>query len=299
MYEIPSSIFLLPQSLGILVSEIMNDPFSYAVIGKAMEVHRELGPGVDEIFYHEFLSERLRASGIEHLCRPREQLVHRGIVADIFEADLIFPGKLAAELKCLRGSFEPEHYVQLIYYLKFWCVPTGFLFDFAKDSLLHRRVNYEPAATVGFDSDSLLAAAPDLGNDRKLGTAICRGVAEIIMAHGFGYRDTTYRGLLAAEFNAEALGCLTTPTATVSVNRRPLGETRCDCLAVGGRFGIQVLALRRSITAADVAVLRNHLRLLGLPHGLILNFGKAGLDHCWIRRPLTNPSDPKIGEGQR
>lgn len=277
----------------------MSDPFSYAVIGKAMEVHRELGPGVDEVFYHELLSERLRAAGIEHLCRPREQLLHRGIVADIFEADLVFPGKLAAELKCLRGAFEPEHYVQLICYLKFWRVPTGFLFDFAKDSLLHRRVNYEPAAPVEFDCNSFLADAPDLGSDNELGTAICRSVSQIIAGYGFGYRDTTYRGLLAADFNAEGLGCLTLPTAAVRVNHRLLGETRCNCLVVGQRFGVQVLALRRAIAAADIAILRTHLRLLELPHGLILNFGKAALDHCWIHRSHANPAIPKIGDGQR
>ncbi len=274
----------------------MNDPFSFAVIGKAMEVHRELGPGVDEIFYHELLSERLRTAGLEHLCRPRGRLLHRGVVADIFEADLIFPGSLAAELKCLRGVFEPEHYLQLMCYQKFWRVPTGLLFDFAKDGLLHRRVNYQPAPTAGFDGLSLIADAPDLGGDRDLGAAIVQGVAHVIVAHGFGYRDTTYRGLLAAEFNAESLGCLTAPGATVRLNHRPLGETRCDCLAVGGRFGIKVLALRRTITAADVAILRTHLRLLELPHGFILNFGKSTLEHGWIRRPLA---DPKIGESQR
>ena len=104
----------------------MSDPFSYAVIGKAMEVHRELGPGVDEIFYHELLSERLRAAGIEHLFRPRENLVHRGIIADTFEPDLVFPGQSVAELKCLRGTFDPEHYLQVICYEKFWRVPFRF-----------------------------------------------------------------------------------------------------------------------------------------------------------------------------
>lgn len=274
----------------------MSDPFSYLVIGKAMEVHRELGPGVDEIFYHELLSERLRVAGIEHLCRPRQPLLHRGIVADIFEADLVFPSKLVTELKCLRGTFAPEHYVQLICYLKFWGVSAGFLFDFAKDSLLHRRVNYAPVTGLGFDPQTLLSDAPDLGKDCELATALGRGIAHVIALHGFGYRDTSYRGLLAAEFNAEGFGCLTQPTAAVRVHQRSLGDTRCDCLAVGGRFGIQVLALRRSITAADIAILRTHLRLLGLPHGLILNFGKTALDHCWIRHPQINPAnrDPKI-----
>jgi len=270
----------------------MSDQFSYAIIGKAMEVHRALGPGVDEIFYHELLSERLRLAGIEHLCRPREQLVHRGIVADIFEADLVFPGQLVAELKCLRGTFDPEHFLQVMCYQKFWRLPTALLFDFAKDSLIHRRVNFAATATAACDVNALLADTPNLGDDRELTAAVCDGVGQILETYGFGYRDSTYRGLLAAEFTAESLGCVSQPTAVVRVPHRALGETRCDCLAVGGRFGIQVLALRRSITAADVAILRTHLRLLDLPHGLVVNFGKTHLDHCWVHAPIETPPKP-------
>jgi GxxExxY protein len=93
---------------------MIGDPFTYAVIGKAMQVHRELGPGVEEVFYHDLLSQRLKEANIKHESRPRGRLAHRGILADIFEADLLFPGRLVAELKSLRGAFDPEHYVQLI-----------------------------------------------------------------------------------------------------------------------------------------------------------------------------------------
>ena len=269
----------------------MNDPFSYAIIGKAMEVHRALGPGVDEVFYHNLLSERLRAAGIEHLSRPREQLIHRGIVADTFEADLVFPVRMIAELKCLRGSFDPESFVQLICYLKFWRVPAGLLFDFAKDSLLHQRVNYEPVQNH-CSPGSILADAPNL--EAGLESVIAEGIVQILIDHGLGYRDTTYRGLLSAEFNASGIGCIPTPTTPVSLDGRLLGETRCDCLVVGKRLGIQVLALRRAITAADIAVLRTHLRLLDLPHGLIVNFGKTAFEHRWINRPIR--STQRFGE---
>ena len=60
----------------------MSDPFTYAVVGKAMQMRRELGPGLDEVFYHELLANRLRQAGLDHESRPRGQLVHRGIVAD-------------------------------------------------------------------------------------------------------------------------------------------------------------------------------------------------------------------------
>lgn len=259
------------------------DPFSYAIIGKAMEVHRELGPGVDELFYHELLSTKLRESGIEHLSRARESLVHRGFVADIFEADLLFPSRLAAELKCLRGGFDAEHYVQLFCYLKFWNLPTGLLFDFGKDSLLHRRANHAPATFPPYSVGELLEGSPDFGADRALGVSLCEAVVRVTAQYGGGYRDTTYRGLLAADLRAGGISGVVTPVAAVRAGGQLLGETRCDCLSLAGRLGVLVLALRDSLTATDVAVLRTYLRLLELPHGLILNFAKDRLDHTWMR----------------
>jgi GxxExxY protein len=266
----------------------MTDAFSYAVIGKAMEVHREPGPGVDEIFYHKLLSDRLRIAGIEHIYRPREELIHRGTIADIFEADLVFPGKLVAELKCLRSTFDPEHYVQLFCYLKFWRAPTGLLFDFAKDSLLHRRLNYEFKLMDNFAFRTILADGPEGDSTEEL-VAVCEGIGNVLANHGLGYRDTTYRGLLLADFRANGLNCQMRPPAAVSANGHSLGQTQCDCLVVGEHLGIRVLALRRAISGTDIAILRTHLRLLRLHTGLILNFGKTSLEHSWIRRPLAGP----------
>src|SRR5260221_203707 len=98
----------------------IDDAVSYAVIGFAMEAHRELGPGLDEAFYHELMAHKLTAAGIPQQMKPRGRLMHRSLVADEFEADLIVTGKLAAELKVLWGGFAPEHLLQLICYLKFW-----------------------------------------------------------------------------------------------------------------------------------------------------------------------------------
>src|SRR2546425_13155714 len=81
--------------------QAVRDRFSYLVIGKAMETHRELGPGLDEIFYHELLAVKLKAAGIPHEFKPSGRLIHRGIVADDFEADLIMSQDLALELKVL------------------------------------------------------------------------------------------------------------------------------------------------------------------------------------------------------
>jgi len=262
----------------------LGDPFSYAVIGCAMETHRELGPGVDERFYHALLSIKLSSKGISHRSRAREQLVHRGTVADTFEADLLFPEKLAAELKHLRGGFMPEHYVQLLCYLKFWSLPVGLLFDFGKDSLLHRRVNHPPSEFAPPSCHQLLEGAPEFGADQIVAESMCEAICRVAAHYEGGYRDTTYRGLLAAEFAAEKMTCTSLPLAPVSAGGQSLGETRCDCLTVGdNKFALLVLALRETLTATDVATLRTYARLLGIPFGLVLNFGHNRLDHTWLR----------------
>jgi len=264
-----------------------SDPFSYAIIGKAMETHRELGPGLDEHFYHDLLSLRLAEAGITHGSRVRESLVHRGQVADIFEADLLFPPKLVAELKCLRGGFDAEHYVQLLCYLKFWKAPSGLLFDFGKESLAYRRVNYTPANFPPVHVDDVLQAAPNLGPDYALAVGLCQAIVRIASEYGGGYRDTTYRGLLAADLKAEQIECAIAQMVGVHAANRYFGDTRCDCLNVAGRIGVLVLALRDKINATDIAILRTQARLLALPHGLVLNFAKDRLEHTWIRsRPV-------------
>ncbi len=75
---------------------------TYAVIGKAMEVHREVGPGLQEPFYHQILSEKLNAGELWHRFKPGGVLAHRGTRADEFEADLLFDGRLVIEAKVLR-----------------------------------------------------------------------------------------------------------------------------------------------------------------------------------------------------
>ena len=67
-----------------------------------------------------------------------------------------------------------------------------------------------------------------------------------------------------------------------------LGQTPCPCLLVNEHLAVKVLALRRSITAADIAILRTYLRLLNAPAGLILNFNRTTLDFRWVGAKQRN-----------
>ena len=255
----------------------IDDQLSYAVIGFAMEAHRELGPGLDEAFYHDLMARRLTTAGIAHQVKPRGQLVHRGLVADEFEADLIVAGTLAAELKVLWAGFAPEHLLQIICYLKFWRLDAGLLFDFNKESLAQKRVP-RLDRPMDFDPAVFRRALPSFPGASVLFDQITEGMRVLLTEHGLGYRDTTYRGLLFAELAHRKIPCVRDPVAAIRSAGGALGECKLPCLVLPGEGALLVTALRESRQAADRAVLQAYVRHLDLPWGLHLNFGKHRLD---------------------
>lgn len=252
------------------------DPFTHAVIGKAMEVHRELGPGLDEAFYHRLLSEKLATSGIELMLKPRRELVHRGHVADIFEPDMVFPGHLVSELKVLRGSFAPAHFTQLLCYQRLWGIPTGLLFDFEKESLVFKRLIFTPVEAP-FPAVELSAFV----SDREIATQLLRLLREMHEEHGLGYRETTYQGMLSAALKAEGIPFSSEPLCQVG----SLGTATLRCFVVSGRCVVTISALGECLGAADRAILQTYLHWLDLPWGLAVHFGRARLDLQFVVRP--------------
>lgn len=260
----------------------MADELTYAMIGQAMEVHRNLGPGLDERIYHELLSHKLNEAGLGHLSRPRRELVHRGITADVFEPDLVLPDRLILELKCLTGGFDGEHYVQIICYQKFWKIGVGLLLDFGKESLAYRRVQFSEPQFERPNLETMMPNGRVPPVTRETAFRLCETVRRVLDEPGLGYRDSTYTGLLLAELTASDLPCVSNLATEVRSGGLLLGQSACPCLVVGQKIGVRVLALRQNISAADIAILRTYLRLLKLDCGLILNFGRSSFDLRWV-----------------
>lgn len=270
---------------------MQSDPLVYAVIGHAMRVHREIGPGVDEILYHKLLAQTLSAAGIEHQFKPRCMLTHRGIVADVFEPDLLLPGALIIELKALIGSFQPSHYLQLKTYLKCWQIRQGFLLDFGKESLISQSYVYDDIRPPTIDPCDLGRGAPPQA-DRALIKLLTGSIAEVCNACGYGYGDATYRGLLAAELTAQGICCLTSPHAEIRVHGRSLGASVLSRVLIIERCAVLLLSQRNGIRAADRAFLQTATRHLSLPLGLIVHFGKGDLSAQWVV-PSIAPTPPQ------
>jgi len=106
------------------------DPLTAAVIGAAMEAHREFGPGLLESVYQKCLAWELRARKIE--CHPQHRLplTYKGEVIDEdFILDFYFPGKLVVEIKAVEKLL-PIHEAQLLTYLRLSRTRVGLLVNF-------------------------------------------------------------------------------------------------------------------------------------------------------------------------
>jgi GxxExxY protein len=106
------------------------DPLTQLVIGAAIEVHREMGPGLLESVYQVCMECELRSRGIEFERLAPLPIVYKGtVVGDDLVMDLYFPGQLVVELKAV-DAIDPIHQAQLLTYLRLTKTHVGLLINF-------------------------------------------------------------------------------------------------------------------------------------------------------------------------
>jgi len=100
------------------------------VIGCAIEVHRELGPGLLESVYEECLCIVMQEAGISFVRQGEVSVVFRGRVMPLsFRYDVLVEGCLVLELKAV-DHLTGLHQAQLLTYLKLTGHPLGLLCNF-------------------------------------------------------------------------------------------------------------------------------------------------------------------------
>ncbi len=106
------------------------DPLTQAVIGAAIEVHREMGPGLLESVYQACLEQELRLRDIPFERQVPLPVVYKGlVVSENLVMDLYFPGRLVVELKAV-DALASIHEAQLLTYLRLSKTHVGLLINF-------------------------------------------------------------------------------------------------------------------------------------------------------------------------
>ena len=106
-----------------------HDELTYDIIGAAIAVHSELGPGLLEQIYENAMCVEFVKRGIRFERQKRMSVAYRGeIVGDMF-ADLVVEDRVIVELKSVK-ELTGIHKAQLIAYLKVANIKTGLLINF-------------------------------------------------------------------------------------------------------------------------------------------------------------------------
>jgi GxxExxY protein len=112
----------------------------YAIVGAAMEVHRENGFGFSEPVYQECLEIELATRKIPFVPQKEMPIFYKGNqIRKTYIADLIACDKIVVELKALDKLTSREE-AQVINYLKVSKLEVGVLINFGAPSLEWKRI---------------------------------------------------------------------------------------------------------------------------------------------------------------
>ena len=118
---------------------------SEAVIGAAIEVHRELGPGLLESAYQQCMRHELTLGGVPFAHEVALPVTYKGLQLDCgYRLDLLVMGSVVVETKSV-AKLDPIHEAQLLTYLRLGGWQLGLLINFnvkvLKDGIKRRVLN--------------------------------------------------------------------------------------------------------------------------------------------------------------
>ena len=120
----------------------LHKDLTHKIIGAAMEVHRELGPGFLEYVYEESLCHELNLREIYFERQKELDIYYKDLlIPKKYKPDLIIENKVIVELKATSGLMKIEE-AQLLNYLKATKLRIGLLLNFGTKSLeIKRRIS--------------------------------------------------------------------------------------------------------------------------------------------------------------
>ena len=115
------------------------DERTYAIIGAAMEVHRQLGKGFLEAVYQDALAIEMSARDIPYAREVGIPIFYKGQqIPTLYRADFICYDNIIVELKAL-DKLSTKEIAQILNYLKATKSKLGLLINFGADSLEYKR----------------------------------------------------------------------------------------------------------------------------------------------------------------
>lgn len=121
---------------------LIQENLTHQVIGAAIEVHKELGPGLLESAYQVCLADELHRREIPFRQKVGLPVQYKGKILDAgYEMNFLVNGSIVIEIKSVL-DIHPVFQAQLLTYMKLSQTPVGLLINFnvpvLKDGIIRR-----------------------------------------------------------------------------------------------------------------------------------------------------------------
>jgi len=113
---------------------------TYKIIGCAMEVHKYLGNGFQEVIYQRPLEIEMSSQGINYSREHEMQISYKGHEIGTLRVDFFVENTIMVEIKAII-NLEDVHLAQAMNYVEAYDLEIGLLINFGGKSLQHKRVH--------------------------------------------------------------------------------------------------------------------------------------------------------------
>jgi len=116
------------------------EDLTYKIIGCAMEVHKHLGNGFQEVVYQRALAIEMQMQGVAFSREHEMPLQYKGHDIGTRRVDFFVEDKIMVEIKAII-NLEDVHLAQAMNYVEAYNLEIGLLINFGSKSLQHKRVH--------------------------------------------------------------------------------------------------------------------------------------------------------------
>jgi len=244
---------------------------THQIIGASIDVHREVGPGQDEVLYEDALEFALQSRAVRFRRQPPLPVHYKGVKLDCgFRPDFVVDETVVAECKAVE-LIHPVFDAQVRTYQRLGGWPLGLLLNFnvpvMKEGISRFIVNAaEFRNTQGLSAEFERTRSKEDVLGMIIGAAI-----EVHRLLGAGLLNSVYSACFQLELSLAGLKFESGRRVDAYFQGSRLSHPGKLGLVVDGKVLVAVLSVPK-VQPVHEAQARSEMRLGGLSTGLILNF---------------------------
>jgi GxxExxY protein len=240
------------------------------IIGAAIDVHRELGPGQDEVLYEDALEVALHPRKLRFRRQPALPVQYKGVRLDCgFRPDFVVEELVVVEGKAVE-AVHPVFEAQVRTYQRVGGWPLGLLLNFEvpvmRDGVQRFIVDSHEFRTP--------AGLPDENKPQKRADLVENIIGAAIEVHrhlGPGLLHSVYSACLQHELALAGLPFEAGRKVDAVFQGKRLGHPAQLDLVVAGQVLVSARSVRESLPVHEAQV-QSQMRLGNLPAALLFNF---------------------------